>query len=39
MKFREFINPTTLVGDLSAGLVLGVQSIPSGMAVGLLARW
>ena len=37
MKFREFVNPTTLMGDLSAGLVLGIQSIPSGMAVGLLA--
>jgi MFS superfamily sulfate permease-like transporter len=34
---RHFINRSTLIPDLSAGLVLGVQSIPSGMANGLLA--
>jgi len=32
-----FINPKTIVQDLSAGLVLGVESIPDGMASGLLA--
>jgi SulP family sulfate permease len=34
---RQFINRATIVEDLSAGLVLGIQSIPSGMANGLLA--
>ncbi len=34
---RHFFNRSTLIPDLSAGLVLGIQSIPSGMANGLLA--
>ena len=34
---RHLFNRRTLIPDLSAGLVLGTQSIPSGMANGLLA--
>jgi SulP family sulfate permease len=34
---RQFINPKTIVQDLSAGIVLGIESIPDGMASGLLA--
>ena len=34
---RQFINRNTLGADLSAGLVLGIQSIPDGLANGLLA--
>ncbi len=34
---RQFFNPTTIPEDLSAGLVLGIQSIPDGLATGLLA--
>ena len=34
---KQFINPRTLAQDLSAGLVLGIESIPDGMASGLLA--
>ncbi len=34
---REFFNRSTISEDLSAGLVLGIQSIPDGMANGLLA--
>jgi SulP family sulfate permease len=34
---RHLFNRKTLISDLSAGLVLGIQSIPSGMANGLLA--
>jgi len=34
---RQFINPKTIIPDLSAGLVLGIESIPDGMASGLLA--
>ena len=34
---RHLFNRSTLIPDLSAGLVLGIQSIPSGMANGLLA--
>lgn len=32
-----FINRDTIGEDLSAGLVLGIQSNPNGMAAGLLA--
>jgi sulfate permease, SulP family len=34
---RNLFNRSSLIQDLSAGLVLGIQSIPSGMANGLLA--
>jgi sulfate permease, SulP family len=34
---RNFFNRNSLAQDISAGLVLGIQSIPSGMANGLLA--
>ena len=34
---RQFINRATIVQDLSAGVVLGIQSVPSGLANGLLA--
>jgi sulfate permease, SulP family len=34
---RQFFNRATLREDLTAGLVLGIQSIPDGMASGLLA--
>jgi hypothetical protein len=34
---RQFINRSTIGEDLSAGLVLGIQSVPSGLANGLLA--
>lgn len=33
----QFVNPDTLVDDLSAGIVLGIESVPDGMASGLLA--
>jgi SulP family sulfate permease len=34
---RQFFNRNTVREDLSAGLVLGIQSIPDGLASGLLA--
>jgi sulfate permease, SulP family len=34
---RQFFNRATVREDLSAGLVLGIQSIPDGLAAGLLA--
>jgi sulfate permease, SulP family len=34
---RQFINRKTIGEDLTAGLVLGIQSIPDGLANGLLA--
>ena len=34
---RQFINTKTIIPDLSAGVVLGIESIPAGMASGLLA--
>ena len=34
---RQFINRQTIGEDLTAGLVLGIQSIPDGLANGLLA--
>lgn len=34
---RQFINRNTISEDLTAGLVLGIQSIPDGLANGLLA--
>jgi len=34
---RQFINRNTIGEDLTAGLVLGIQSIPDGLANGLLA--
>lgn len=32
---RTFFDRNTIGADLSAGLVLGIQSIPDGMATGL----
>ena len=37
MKFRLPIQRSTLRADAVAGLVLGVQSVPDGLATGLLA--
>jgi SulP family sulfate permease len=34
---RQFINRRTLKNDITAGVVLGIQSVPAGMATGLLA--
>ena len=34
---RQFINRNTIGEDLTAGLVLGIRSIPDGLANGLLA--
>ena len=34
---RQFINPKTLKDDITAGAVLGIESVPDGMAAGLLA--
>ncbi len=34
---QEFFNPSTIAEDLSAGLVLGIESIPDALATGLLA--
>ena len=34
---RQFINPKTLKDDMIAGLVLGIESVPDGLAQGLLA--
>lgn len=34
---RKFFDPRTISQDLGAGLVLGIESIPDGMASGLLA--
>ncbi len=34
---RQFINPQTLRDDITAGLVLGIQSVPDGLAQGFLA--
>jgi len=34
---RQFMNRNTIGEDLSAGLVLGIQSVPDGLANGLLA--
>jgi SulP family sulfate permease len=34
---RQFFNRNTVREDLTAGLVLGIQSIPDGLASGLLA--
>ena len=34
---RQLINPQPIAEDASAGLVLGIESIPDGMASGLLA--
>lgn len=34
---RQFFNRSTVREDLTAGLVLGIQSIPDGLASGLLA--
>lgn len=35
--FRYLFNRNTMVSDISAGVTLGFQSIPDGMAAGLLA--
>lgn len=37
MNWRRFLNPKTLKEDIQAGVVLGVESVPDGMASGLLA--
>lgn len=37
MLRRQFFNRSTIREDLTAGLVLGIQSIPDGLAAGLLA--
>ena len=34
---RQFINPKPLKDDITAGVVLGIESVPDGMAAGLLA--
>ena len=34
---RGYFNPRTLADDLKAGLVLGVESVPDGLAQGFLA--
>ena len=34
---RQFINPRTLQKDITAGLVLGIESVPDGLAQGFLA--
>lgn len=34
---REYINPRTLTDDIKAGLVLGIESVPDGLATGFLA--
>lgn len=34
---RGYINPQTLTSDLKAGLVLGIESVPDGLATGFLA--
>ena len=34
---RQFINSRTLGQDITAGLVLGIQSVPDGLAQGLVA--
>ena len=34
---KQFINRRTLKNDITAGVVLGVESVPDGMAAGLLA--
>lgn len=34
---RHFFNRQSIVEDLSAGFVLGIQSVPDGLAIGLLA--
>jgi SulP family sulfate permease len=34
---RQFINPRNLKDDITAGVVLGIESVPDGMAAGLLA--
>ena len=34
---KNFFNPKTAISDLIAGLTLGIESIPDGMASGLLA--
>lgn len=34
---RGFINPKTLADDIKAGLVLGIESVPDGLAQGFLA--
>ena len=34
---RQFINTRTLGEDITAGLVLGIESVPDGLAQGFLA--
>ncbi|MCP4359727.1 MAG: hypothetical protein GY796_17105 [Chloroflexi bacterium] len=34
---KGFINPHTLRDDMKAGLVLGIESVPDGLAQGFLA--
>jgi SulP family sulfate permease len=37
VKFRLRVSPDTLRKDAVAGLVLGVESVPDGLAAGVLA--
>ena len=37
MNWRRYLNPKTVKDDVQAGVVLGVESVPDGMASGLLA--
>lgn len=37
MRKRQYINPRTIVSDITAGLVVGIVGIPDSMASGLLA--
>ena len=37
MKAKEFFNPKTMASDIIAGITLGIESVPDGMASGLLA--
>ena len=37
IQSRSYFNPQTVQDDIKAGLVLGIESIPDGMASGLLA--
>jgi MFS superfamily sulfate permease-like transporter len=37
MHKRQFINPRTIVSDITMGLVVGIVHIPDSMASGILA--
>ncbi|GAG21835.1 unnamed protein product, partial [marine sediment metagenome] len=34
---KQYINPKTIREDIMAGVVLGVESVPDGLAQGFLA--